>query len=350
MLQDLEWRRPAALRAVMASRQAGSVSQRIQGYVSRCVGQQMESAPESVSVLLIDEGPARAEPLRRLLAESGAPRYRVRTATSLDEGLEALVAEDFELVYVALAGADADKRLSRLREAVHERAVIVSDLRDAQRIGRMGSWRVQQPGGAWTWSPELFRLVGLAAVDPGDEVPSLFDYVHPDDRERIETAFGRARLGNPFELECRIVAADGAYRSLNVIGRPDPERVGLVVGTAQDVTELRAVERALRRSRGELVAQRELLAGVLDHAPIGMAIAEPDGCFLRVNRALCVILGYAEWELLRLSLDELAHPEDAAATSQAVGALLAGELTTLRSETRVRHRDGHAIWASCRRR
>ncbi len=307
-------------------------------------GNNMESAPESVSVLLIDEGPARAEPLRRLLAESRTPRYRVRTATSLDEGIEALVSEDFELVFVSLAGADADQRLPRLHETVRERAVVVSDLRDAQRIGRMGSWRVELPGGTWSWSSELFRLVGLAVVDSAEEVPSLFDYVHPDDRERIRTAFERARLGNPFELECRLVAADGAYRSLNVIGRPDPEHAGLVVGTAQDVTELRAVERALRRSRGELVAQRELLAGVLDHAPIGMAIAEPDGRFLRVNRALCEILGYSEWELLRLSLDELAHPDDAAATRQAVGSLLAGELTTVRSETRVRHRDGHAIW------
>jgi diguanylate cyclase (GGDEF)-like protein/PAS domain S-box-containing protein len=304
----------------------------------------MKTAPESVNVLLIDEGLARAEPLRRLLAESRAPSYRVRAVGSLHEGIKALADEPFDIVFAALTGADGGARLPQLRAAVQERSLIVSDLRDAQRIGRMGSWRVELPEGVWTWSSELYRLVGLAPEDPSQPGPSLLEYVHPDDRERVETAFERARLGNPFELECRVIADDGSHRSLNVIGRPDSERDDLVLGTAQDVTELRAVERALRRSRSELVAQRELLAGVLDHAPIGMGIAETDGRFLRVNRALSEILGYSEWELLRLSLEDIVHPDDAATTRAEIAALLAGETARLHSEMHLRHRDGHATW------
>jgi diguanylate cyclase (GGDEF)-like protein/PAS domain S-box-containing protein len=314
----------------------------------------MNSETEIVSVLLIDEGSGATQPVIRVLSEAPEPRLEVQVVPSMAAAIDVLAVSSVDIVLLALRGELAAERVVALvaaaaddREIAHverELARAVAELSDAQRIGRMGSWRADLDRGAWVWSPELFRLVGLAPSRDATAAPTLLEYVHPEDRERVEAALARARVGSPFELEARIIAADGAQRNLNVIGRPDPTHAGLVLGIAQDVTELRAVERALRGSRGELVAQRELLSGVLDHAPIGMAIAAPQGRFIRVNRALGEILGYVEWELLKLSFDDVIHPDDLNATRKAMRALLAGDLATLRAETRFRDRDGATIW------
>jgi diguanylate cyclase (GGDEF)-like protein/PAS domain S-box-containing protein len=267
--------------------------------------------------------------------------HRRADGTTIDVALtlSSVPGPDRGIAAVAAVARDVSVR----KRAERELEQAVADLRDAQRIGLMGSWRVDGDG-AWSWSPELCRLLGLDPAEPETTVTTLLDCVHPEDRARVKAAFDRVELGTPFELECRVVAKDGAHRSLHMICRPDPRRPGSVLGTAQDVTELRAIERALRGSRGELVAQRELLAGVFDQAPIGMAIATPEGRFTRVNRALCEILGYDEWELLRMSAQDVAHPDDVTEGRRAAGELLSGEIGTLRTEARVRHREGHAIW------
>src|SRR4029450_7135926 len=47
-----------------------------------------------------------------------------------------------------------------------------------------------------------------------------------------------------------------------------------------------------------------------DQAPIGMALVGLDGRFLRVNRALCDLLGRSEAELLDSTIADLAEPGD----------------------------------------
>jgi PAS domain S-box-containing protein len=46
-----------------------------------------------------------------------------------------------------------------------------------------------------------------------------------------------------------------------------------------------------------------------DQAAIGMALVGLDGRFLRVNRALCELLGHSEAELLAATIDQLADPD-----------------------------------------
>jgi PAS domain S-box-containing protein len=41
-----------------------------------------------------------------------------------------------------------------------------------------------------------------------------------------------------------------------------------------------------------------------------MALVALDGRFVRVNRALCEIVGYATDELERLTFQDITHPED----------------------------------------
>src|SRR5262245_32699764 len=48
----------------------------------------------------------------------------------------------------------------------------------------------------------------------------------------------------------------------------------------------------------------------IDEAPIGMALVSLDGRFVRVNHALCEIVGYSALELTDLTYQAITHPDD----------------------------------------
>ena len=69
-----------------------------------------------------------------------------------------------------------------------------------------------------------------------------------------------------------------------------------------------------------------------------------DGRFVRVNRSLCEILGYAEDQLLGMTVKELSHPEDRDVTDAERGRIHAGEIDSARFEKRYVRADGAVVW------
>src|SRR5689334_8028662 len=185
-----------------------------------------------------------------------------------------------------------------------------SKLAEAQQIARLGSWEWEIAADRVTWSDELYRIYGVRVEGP-EAVPgsygSYLDKVHRDDRARvarvIETALTERR---PWSIDYRIVRPDGELRMIHARGEIvlDPDGNPAVVhGTCQDVTENRRVEDALR-------AAEQLFRRAFDDAPIGMALIDLDGRWLRLNRSLCQMLGRTEHELRTTQLNDLSHPED----------------------------------------
>lgn len=87
---------------------------------------------------------------------------------------------------------------------------------------------------------------------------------------------------------------------------------------------------------------------VVTHAPVGIAITDNHGKFLRVNPYFCQILGYTEAELLALSIIDVTHPED-----RTLGAIERNELSEKSSplyqiEKRYLHKQGHTVWGNIR--
>jgi diguanylate cyclase (GGDEF)-like protein/PAS domain S-box-containing protein len=76
----------------------------------------------------------------------------------------------------------------------------------------------------------------------------------------------------------------------------------------------------------------------------GMAITNPDGRFVKVNRALCEMTGYAAHELVALDFQSITHPEDLVADLDQQRALLDGTVDVYKTEKRYLHRDGHEVW------
>ncbi len=113
----------------------------------------------------------------------------------------------------------------------------------------------------------------------------------------------------------------------------------LEVARNQDHLESLVAERTSRMALSE-----QQFRGAFEIASNGMALVSIDGRWLKVNAAVCKLLGYSEAELLATNFQSLTHPDDLAMDLRQVQAILGGEILSYQLEKRYLHRDGHAVW------
>jgi PAS domain S-box-containing protein len=153
------------------------------------------------------------------------------------------------------------------RKRAHEAlAVRERQLREAQRVGRLGSWEWDIATSRIIWSEEMYRLFGVFPdrfTPTRDAVRAL---VLPEDQAKArEIADQCVRDGRPTSHDIRIRRGDGRVRTLHSRGQPVQNGEGTVVrvvGTLQDVTERRRIEERLRDSQRRLrslTAHREAI-------------------------------------------------------------------------------------------
>jgi PAS domain S-box-containing protein len=83
---------------------------------------------------------------------------------------------------------------------------------------------------------------------------------------------------------------------------------------------------------------------VFEDTGIPMGVASPEGRWVRVNRALAELLGYAEDELIGALAEGMVHPDDRPVQREAMRLLLAGECPSYTSEHRCVRRSGEPVW------
>jgi signal transduction histidine kinase len=149
-------------------------------------------------------------------------------------------------IYVA-ATARARARHG-MDELEHERDVAVTQLKEAEEIGKVGSflWDFLEPSRSY-WSDEMYELFGLVKRRKMPPIDSLLPYIHEGDRARFENTWQRAMTqpGN-FSFTVRTVSNRGQVRNLNIEGRTviREHETASVRGVAHDVTREMEIDRA----------------------------------------------------------------------------------------------------------
>ncbi|MBN1908358.1 MAG: PAS domain S-box protein [Pirellulales bacterium] len=177
-----------------------------------------------------------------------------------------------------------------------------------------------------------------------DEIKQLggpIKLIHPADREVAVKRTECLLAGQPHISEFRIITKSGATRWLRDYGRPIrddlEERTLRIFGAAQDITDRKQAEQALRESE-------ERFRLVFEEGPLGMATLTPDGTLLQVNRALAQMLAFSPEEMVGKSLAELVHPDDAAGSAAVLRQLAHGDLPRHTWEKRCLTADGRVVW------
>jgi PAS domain S-box-containing protein len=173
-------------------------------------------------------------------AVDGSIPFGGDTATErvqLAQALFAVVVVSLLVLAATLAEREAG------RDALAQTAARLSE---AQSIAHIGSWEWDLRTDVITWSDELYRVFGLEQGAAPLSYSPYLERVHPEDRARVDETVRQACAdGRPFAVEHRVVRPDGRERVVSGRGRAifeGGEPVSMV-GTAQDVTEQRQVER-----------------------------------------------------------------------------------------------------------
>jgi two-component system, sensor histidine kinase PdtaS len=214
-------------------------------------------------------------------------------------------------------------------------------LEEAQRIAHLGYWERDLQTGRITWSDEIYRIIGLPPKSHDQPLVEWQQLLHPEDRERIALAIEEAQRGSRrYEVEYRIVRPDGQVRFLHSQGdiiRDEQGQLLRAFGIAQDITERKQAEEALRRSEDRLRL-------VIDTIPAMVFTALPDGSVDFVNQRWLQSMGLSLEDVQGWGWDHTIHPEDRARISDNWrSAMAAGEAGE--NELRVRQADGTYRWS-----
>jgi PAS domain S-box-containing protein len=151
--------------------------------------------------------------------------------------------------------------------------------------------------------------------------------------------------------EVTVVRTDGKEISvlLNIDPLIDPH--GKLIGAIscfQDVTERKRMMDAIDRSQHDLREQEERWSATYEHAAIGIVELDAEGRFIRVNEAICAIVGGTREELLTWRLQGRTHPDDRDVDDELYRRQVAGDIGFYSIEKRFIRRDGRVIWIAVR--
>jgi PAS domain S-box-containing protein len=156
-----------------------------------------------------------------------------------------------------------------LRSEIAQRERTLVALREAQRLGQIGSWEWNAETDTTTWSNELYLLFGHDPALPPPPYAQRARLYTPESWARLQALVEKSlKTGEPYTVELEVQRAGGEGQWVEARGeavRADDGRVVGLRGTTLDVTPRRRMEEArfqLRLSEAASRNKTELLSRV----------------------------------------------------------------------------------------
>jgi len=167
---------------------------------------------------------------------------------------------DDEGVYAGSLAGIMDVTIRRL--ALDELEKSQQSLIEAQAVASMGSWECEISTGEFIWSDEMYRIFERT---PFSFVPTYNVFsssIHPDDRKSVsEAVFNTLETRQPYSIDHRIILPGGSERIIHLQGHLLCDNEGKptrLIGTAQDITDRKQIEWALRDARDNAEAASKI--------------------------------------------------------------------------------------------
>lgn len=160
-------------------------------------------------------------------------------------------------------------------------------LREAERVGQMGSWEWEIDTGHVSWSDEMYRIYGYEPGEIRVGYETVVEHTIPADRTTMHEAIDRAlSTQQPEHYVHRIRRPDGEERDLSSGGRVtavNPDGTPLrMIGICRDITAETAVRKRSARYRRMLRQERAANAQLREYDDLKTALLSALSHDLRV--------------------------------------------------------------------
>ncbi|WP_198291332.1 PAS domain S-box protein [Methylosarcina fibrata] len=211
------------------------------------------------------------------------------------------------------------------------------DLDRAQKVGKIGWWRLDVQRNVLTWSDENYRIFGVPEGMP-QTYEAFLEIVHPDDRDYVDTQWQAGLRGEPYDIEHRIVV-EGQIKWVREKAYLEFDENGEMLGgfgITQDISGRKQAEEELRNSERKF-------RQVVESLPQLVWTCLPDGSCDYLSPQWLAYTGVPESLQLGYGWLEQLHPDDRRRTVEQ------WQETTRRGgrfavEFRIRRHDGVYRW------
>ncbi|GBD90328.1 oxygen sensor histidine kinase NreB [bacterium BMS3Abin04] len=179
------------------------------------------------------------------------------------------------------------KRLTYALQKSQER------LQEAQQIAHLGNWNWNIETNELFWSDETYKIFDLLPQEFIATIDFFLDIVYPEDRSFVKEAINKSINENkPYNIVHRVLLKSNEIKFVQERGKVyfdannEPVRM---VGTTQDITELKNIELAL-------IESEKRISGIMKAAPVGIGVVK-NRIITYTNDFLVNMLGYIKEEM-----------------------------------------------------
>ena len=190
-----------------------------------------------------------------------------------------------------------------------------------------------------SWNAGARLMTGYDATAVRGLHLSMFDAILPGHAGRTDSALAAAGKTRQWQDEGWRLREDGSRFWAHVSITPLMNELWTLDGFAVVARDMTAEHAA----QLQLLESEERFRNAMEYSAIGMALVDTSGRWLRVNQALCRIIGYDADSLLGTRFQDITHPDDLASDLAHVADLLAGRTTSYEMEKRYLTKSGAVV-------
>ncbi len=253
--------------------------------------------------------------------------------TTADRAILQSLASSVMFALNARVEARASKVLSKIA-ADRQQLILLG-----QAMSHVGTWSWDVASNTTTWSDETYRIHGLdPSLSPPDLEGVLSLYAPADAGRLRQLVLQAVEEGRGYDLDATIVRQDGTTRQVIAkcaVSQSESGSVEALMGTFQDVTDMRLADRALRLSEFRYRMLAENVADLIVKHNL-------DGVIEYVSPSVKQFLGFEPQQLLGRTMTDFGLDIDWLGAEGSPGQ---AQPVLIEGETQVRRADGQQVWA-----
>lgn len=215
-------------------------------------------------------------------------------------------------------------------------------LKEAQRIGNMGSWELNILTGTFRCSSQTERILEWGHGKGELSYENFLEMIHPEDQKSRMNLFENAINSKKiYESIHRLLLSNGEGRVVHERGELsynqtfDPRKINCII---KDITEFKSIEEGLKKSE-------ERFRIMFEQAPLGIALIDSfTGHILEVNSRFAEIAGRSVEEMTVIDWMSITHPDDVQEDLDQMTRMNAHQINGFNMNKRYIHRDGTIVW------